>query len=351
MTVRYHRRKAGLCPDYLCQREGIENADRACQAIPGAALDAAIGALLLEMLTPVTLEVALAVQQELQQRLHEADGLRRQQVERARYEADLAQQRYMQVDPHNRFVADALEADWNARLRALTEAQDEYERQRQADRAILDESGREAVLALATDFPRLWRDPRTPDRERKRMVRLLIEDITLTRGEQLTAQVRFKGGATRSVALPLPRPAWATWQTRPEVVAEIDRLLDKYTDSQIAALLNERGWRCGKGGAFRGTLVARIRRAYQLPSRYELREAGLLTKGEIADLLEITPQTVSYWRMSGLLKGHAYNDKNEYLYESVGVNGPRKAQGIKLTDPRRCPEVASDETKGVQDEA
>jgi hypothetical protein len=102
MTVRYHTRKAGLVPNYVCQREGIEHAERICQSLPGSGIDAAIGTLLSEMLTPLTLEVALAVQQELQQRLDEADHLRRQQVERARYEADLARERSLQVDPKNR---------------------------------------------------------------------------------------------------------------------------------------------------------------------------------------------------------------------------------------------------------
>ena len=108
MTVRYHVRKAGLNPIYVCQREGIEHAQRICQSIPGSSVDAAIGDLLLEMMTPVTLEVALAVQHELQQRLDDADRLRHQQVERARYEADLAQRRYLQVDPNNRLVAAAI---------------------------------------------------------------------------------------------------------------------------------------------------------------------------------------------------------------------------------------------------
>lgn len=280
------------------------------------------------MLTPVTLEVALAVQEELQQRLDEADRLRRQQVERARYEADLARQRYLQVDPNNRFVADALEADWNERLRDLTEAQEHYERQRQADRAILDEQSRAQILSLATDFPRLWQDPRTPERERKRMVRLLIEDVTLRKAAQLTAQVRFKGGATRTLTLPLPQPAWALWQTSPEVIAEIDRLLDQHTEGQIVALLNEQGWRSGKGQPFTLRMVNRLRRDHQLKSRFErLREAGLLTQKEIAEQLGIATTTVHDWRRSGLLKAVAYNDKNEFLYEPVGTNGPRKRQG------------------------
>jgi hypothetical protein len=202
MTVRYHRRKAELVPDYSCQRDGIEHAERICQSIHGLGIDVAIGTLLLETLTPLMLEVALMVQQELQQRLNEADHLRLQHVERARYEADLARERFMQVDPKNRLVADALEANWNERLRALTNAQENYERQRQIDQAPLDQESQSRILALTADFPKLWKDPMTPQRERKRMARLLIEDVTLSKGEQITVEVRFKGGATRTLSLP-----------------------------------------------------------------------------------------------------------------------------------------------------
>src|SRR6516164_2029112 len=113
MTVRYHSRRRQLVPDYVCQREGIEQGEPICQHIPGAAIDEAIGDILVEAVTPITLEVALAVQKELQSRLDEADRLRQQQVERARYEAELARRRYLRVDPDNRLVADSLEADWN----------------------------------------------------------------------------------------------------------------------------------------------------------------------------------------------------------------------------------------------
>jgi len=99
MTVRYHSRRGHLSPDYVCQREGIEHAEPICQHIPGSNIDEAVGAILVEAVTPVTLEVALAVQQELQSRLEEADRLRQQQVERSRYEAELARRRYLRVDP------------------------------------------------------------------------------------------------------------------------------------------------------------------------------------------------------------------------------------------------------------
>jgi hypothetical protein len=352
MTVRYHMRYGRLCPEYLCQREGIEHAQPVCQQVPGSGIDEAIGALLIEAVSPVALEVALTVQQELQSRLEEADSLRLKQVERAQYEADLARRRYMRVDPENRLVADSLEAEWNSKLRALTETQQERERQRQQDRQALSDQQRAAILALAADFPRLWRDPNTPDRERKRMTRLLVEDVTLFRVDTIVLQIRFKGGATRTLTVPLPLNAWQQRATSPEVVRDIDRLLEHNTYGQIAAILNERDMRSGEGKRFSARIVARIRKQYRLTTRYDrLRKAGMLTVEEMAAVLGITPQRVKIWHRHGLLRGHPYSDKNDCLYEHPGDNPPRKAQGTKLSERRAAKEVVSIGTKEVQCEA
>jgi len=349
MTVRYHTRHGEVSPDYVCQRKGIETASPICQGIPGAGIDEAIGALLLESVTPVALDVALRVQQELQTRLDEADRLRHKQVERARYDADLARRRYMQVDPDNRLVADTLEADWNERLRALTDAQEQYEKQRAADATVLGDEQRARILALATDFPRLWRDPKTPQRERKRMVRLMLEDVTLIKAEQITVHVRFKGGASKSLTLPIPPPAWQLRQTATQVVAEIDRLLDHHTTGEIATILNDRGLVSGERKQFNFHMVKRIRRDHDLKDRYQrLRDAGMLTLGETADLLGVATQTVKEWRDHGLLRAHAYNDKNESLYEHPGDTPPVKKQGSKLSKRRRFPEVPSNRAEEVQ---
>ena len=298
---------------------------------------------------PVALEVTLAVQQELEQRLDDADRLRQQRVARARYEADLARQRFMQVDPKNRLVADSLEADWNDRLRALGEAQEEYEQQSQADRALLDEQSREKIRALATDFPRLWNDPKTPDRERKRMIRLLIEDVTLRKEDDITAHVRFKGGSQQTLTIPRPLNAWEARRTAPEVITEIDRLLNDHTIGQLAGILNERGFRSGEGFAFTSKIVARLCRDYQLKSRYDrLRAAGKLTLAEIAEKLQVTTSTIKVWRRHGLLRGHLYNDKNECLFDPPDHAAPAKSQGQKLSERRRFPEVLPHRTNEVQ---
>ena len=352
MTLRYHQRKGKLVGDYMCQHESSQYGKGRCQQIPGSGIDRAIGDLLLEMVQPVTLELALAVQAQLQNRLEEVDQLRRQQVERARYEAELARNRFMQVDPNNRLVADALEADWNDKLRTLTGAQEQYEQQRQKDKVVLDDQTRQKVLALAQDLPRLWRDPRTSDQDRKRMVRLLIEDVTLTKNQEIRMQIRFKGGATQTLVLPVPLNSWKQRMTRPEVVAQIDRLLDTYTEGQISRELNRQGHRSGMGQLFRPRLVGNIRRAYQLRTRYErLRQQGLLTLPEITRQLAVNISTVKIWRKHGLLVGHPYNDKNEYLYEPLGPNAPVKQQGIKLSERSQAAGVLPNLTDEVHHEA
>lgn len=349
MTLRYHQRKGVLVPDYVCQNEGIALGEPICQSIPGSSIDEAVGNLVVDAMTPLALEVAMNVQGELQGRLDEADRLRQDQVQRARYEADLARRRYMQVDPDNRLVADSLEADWNHRLRELNFAQEEYERGRERDRAELDDEQRRRVLALATEFPKFWRDPKTPQRERKRLIRLLIEDVTLIKEKLITAHVRFKGGATVTQSLPLPKSAREMRSTDPEVVQRVDELLDHYTDAEIAIRLNESGLRSGGGRSFHARLIGKIRRHYNLKSRYDrLREQGLLTLQEMAQRLGVTRGTVKTWALHGLLVGRVHNEKKERLYEPPGDDPPRKMQGLKLTERRPSNQVCLDGTKEVQ---
>ena len=336
MTVRYHMRQTKIVPEYVCQRDGADHIVSVCQHVFGEHLDQAVGQLLVGTVTPLTLEVTLTVQQEIQARLDEVDRLRKKQVERAQYEADLAQRRYLHVDPANRLVADSLEADWNNKLRALRAAQEQYEAHRKNDRAAISEQQRANIAALAQDFPRIWKDPNTPDRERKRLMRLLLEDVTLIQNEEITAHVRFKGGVTKTLTLPRPLNAWQARKTPAEVVTEIDQLLDHHTYPRIAAILNERGTTSGEGKAFSSRMVARIRRSYALTPRYDrLRKVGMLTVQEMALRLGISPQTVKIWNRHRLIRGHAYNDKNDCLYEPPGEESPRKAQGVKLSQRAR----------------
>jgi len=127
MTVRYHTRAdSTIVPDYVCQNDGISNAAPICQHLPGAAVGHSRRRPAAGHLTPLALEVALTVTDELAAQAGHADALRAAHVQRAQHAADQARRRYLAVDPGNRLVADALEADWNARLRELATAHDDY---------------------------------------------------------------------------------------------------------------------------------------------------------------------------------------------------------------------------------
>ena len=116
--------------------------------------------------------------------------------------------------------------------------------------------------------------------------------------------------------------------------------------------MNRRGLRSGEGKAFTAKIIARIRNRYGLTSRYDrLRKAGLLTVNEMAVELGITPESVKIWNRHGLIRGHAYNDKNEYLFEHPGNHPPRKAQGVKFSKRRLVDEVIAQSTQEVQYEA
>jgi DNA invertase Pin-like site-specific DNA recombinase len=325
MGVHYHERRGRLVPDYVCQRRAIRHGAAACQRVPGGPVDAAIGDLLVRAVTPLALEAALAVEVELAARADQADRLRRQQVERAQYEADLAQRRFLRVDPDNRLVADVLEAEWNAKLRVLAEAQDELARAQGAAIISMSEAERAAIRALAADFPRLWRDPRTPDRERKRMARLLIEDVTLHKGDHLVAQVRFRGGTTETLTLPRPRPVILDRQTDPAIVAALDGLLETHTDGEAAAALNAAGHHSREGRAFHRQLVVDLRRSHRLPSHKDrLRARGWLTEPELAAALGVATQTVAAWWRRGYLQAERANEKGERFYEPPGAHIPAK---------------------------
>ena len=324
MTVRYHQRRDALVPDYKCAGEAIQAGVPACLHIPGEGVDAAVGQLLLDTVTPLALEVALTVQAELEARADETDRLRRSHVERARQRAELSRRRYLAVDPGNRLVADTLEADWNDALRALQAAQDEYERASAAAKAALDQQQTARIRALAADFPALWSDPATPDRERKRIVRLLIEDVTLTKTDRIHAHVRFRGGQTRSLTIPLPLNAWQARQTHPDTFTLVDRLLDQHTDREVAERLNHDGHRSGTGKPFTAAIVLHLRRSHRLPSHADrLRAHGLLTLAETAARLSVHTSTIKAWHRAGLLESEKANDKNERLYHPPRPSDPR----------------------------
>ncbi len=328
MTIHYGMAYHQVAPTYVCQEASIRRAEKVCQRVPGTVVDQAISDLLLELMQPLTLEVALAVQQEVEARITETDTLRRKHVERAQYEAELARRRYMNVDPANRLVADSLEAEWNNKLRTLAEVQAQYEQQTQKQRLLIDSQIRDQLLCLAADFPKIWKDPSVEPRERKRIFRLLIEDVTLINCEKIQIHVRLRGGATRSLSVAKPLPIAQIRKTKPEVVAEIDKLLEQHCDREVAEILNQQGRRTWQNAPFNVKKIAHIRQAFNLQCRYNrLRAKGLLTAKEMSVQHGVTTTTINLWAREGRLRKHRYDNARRCLYEPLEKGAILKGHG------------------------
>jgi hypothetical protein len=180
------------------------------------------------------------------------------------------------------------------------------------------------------------------------MVRLLVEDVTLTRATQITVCIRFRGGKTQTLTLPLPLPAWKLRQTDAAVVAEIDRLLATYTDKNVARILDARGYRSGEGKCLNRLIVRHIRLAYGLASHHDrLRGAGLLTRAELATKLGVAGATIASWRRTGLLKATASDDRGSYLYEEPGDAAPVKHRYKGITRALEIRRLATNQSDEV----
>lgn len=332
--IHYAARRGRLEAWYVCDRAHGYRGEPNCQSIAGPPIDKAIGTLIAEQMTPAAVELALEIRKEIEARYDEADRLRCRAIERAQIAADLAQRRFMLVDPNNRLVADTLEGEWNETLRVLAKAREDRERAREQDQLILDGAARERLIAMTVDFNKLWADPDTPDRERKRLLALIIEDVTLIKmpAEGTTKiHVRFKGGKIQTLTTMSPKSSAQQVKTPPAIVELVDKLLDKHIYSEIAELLNELGHRPG-GSARRGRhddrftalRVAYLVHSYGLRSRYDrLRDRGMLTKQEAAGRLNIHETTLTRWAEYGLITKHAY-DGQHCLYELPASNLPPK---------------------------
>lgn len=311
MTITYKNRAKGIVPIYYCWRKD----QKVCQNVHGGVVDEAISKRIVELVNPLCIETSLKVQEELEKRWGEVDDHHRRQLEQIRYEADHARRRYLTVDPENRLVAAQLEADWNRKLRKLEETRADYEK-RETNRAKLTDSDKSKTRSLARDFRSFWKDRRTSFLDRKRILRLLLEDVTLKRGNKIEAHLRFRGGAVETIILDVPKKAWQLRQTPASIVRRIDELLDHQDEWQIAKTLDGEGLVTATQHRFTAKIVTCICKSYKLKPRLQrLRERGLLDAQEIAKRFMIGRAKVIGWHKHGLLKRHRYSHR-WWLYEN-----------------------------------
>jgi DNA invertase Pin-like site-specific DNA recombinase len=339
MYVRYngnHRRRAR--PRYVC----IDRADArraACQSVPAIDIDAATAQLILDLMTPMAVEMTLAIQSELDRRIAESEQHHQLRITRARYECDAGRRRFMLVDPANRLVAAGLEAEWNAHLSELAAAEDELGRFRAETQDQLTTDMRRRIMALCGDLSRLWSDPAVVDRERKEILALLIEDVTiLSEHTEIAAHVRLRGGACRTLTLTRSTVA-PRKRTPPHIVAQIDQLLELGDDDFVAQKLNAAGIRNWRNRSFTKGHIANVRKGRNLHSHRERRDAsGYATAGELATRYNVTRTTIRHWAQSGLLQRCSCGHRHRWYYRvPVGADIVKGYGGPHAKPPRIVP--------------
>lgn len=301
LSVRY-RGNGGLYPVYECTWQRREAAGKACLSTSATPLDAAIGERLLAAVTPVTIELALKALTSLEERDQATAAQWRRRIERARYEAELAERRYEAVDPANRLIAATLETRWNEALARVGELEAELASFEQQTLRTVTSDQKRQILALAGDFPKLWTAPSTTPRDRKRMLRVLLKDITIARrsDRRLLLQIRWQGGATETVELALPpkRPDAVRYATA--FVDRIHQLAVDHDDDAIAQHLDGEGLKSATGKRFTAAMISWIRFKHGIAG--PARPADAFSVADVAQRYGINASVVYYWIETGLIE-------------------------------------------------
>jgi DNA invertase Pin-like site-specific DNA recombinase len=309
LKVHYQGRRGHQSPAYHCPSSIlVANRGSWCLRVGGAQIDQAVAGALLAALTPAGVKAALTAAEALEQDHDAALGQWRLQVERAQYQAERAERRYRQVEPEHRLVARGLERDWEDALTALHAAQAELELREQQRPKALTAAEREQLLALGADLGRVWSAPSTTDRDRKQLLRCLIEEVILdiAREERrASVSIRWKGGAITELAVTLPKPQPAI-RTDEDTIELLTRLAAHYDDAMIAGILNRQGRRSATGERFTQIIVGGLRRYRNIPAHKpsdQPLDGELLPIGKAADELGVAASTLHRWLQDGFIAG------------------------------------------------
>jgi DNA invertase Pin-like site-specific DNA recombinase len=297
LSVRY-KGNNGIYLTYECnwkKREG--EASTGCVSVRGDFIDKALEEKVLIALQPAQIGIAIKAFEELETRTQMLDKQWQMKIERADYQAQLAQRRYQEVDPSNRLVAATLEKRWNEALAILEETQLQYEEYTNKNILKTTEQQKAQVLALAKDLPRLWHAPSTNVKDRKHILRLLVKDITvekLSQEQKVVLHIRWQTNATEDLELPLPQKSSDKWRHPQAIIEQVRQLATTMTDIQIANTLNEQGLITNKGRKFTVDSIQWIRHKHKIPMP-SLQKPEELSVNQVAKKFNVNHYIVRYW--------------------------------------------------------
>jgi len=314
--LKTHYRGRNSAPGYHCAGKIIvEGRGRYCLNVGGVQIDEAFAKSFLAALEPVKIAATVAAAERLETDTEMALKQWRQSVERASYDATRAERRYRAVDPDNRLVARGLEREWEQSLSALEVAKDELARRMRRRPHVLSEEERRRLLGLGADLAAVWDAPTTSPRDRKELIRALVEEVILSVDRDKSAAhltLRWKGGALIDVDVPLPRSRPTPIRTDEDTIALVRRLAVLYPDATIAGILNRQGRTTIKGHRFETNRVGNLRRYWGIPcfepkpdmeKDQDADHGTIMTIKGAATVLGVAPSTLHRWLNVGIIQG------------------------------------------------
>jgi DNA invertase Pin-like site-specific DNA recombinase len=305
----YYDGPAKATPGYYCATGSLVNGRGVFHMrVGGVAIETAVVDTFLAALAPAALQACLAAAEELETGHDTALAQHRREVERARYTATKAERRYQAVDPDNRLVARGLEAAWETALRDLADADAELARRQAARPRTLSTQERAAILALGDDLDHVWAAPTTTDRDRKHLLRTLLDEVNITLDRDAAKAhlvVRWKGAAISDLTISTRR-AQRRLRTDEDTVDLLGRLAVHHPDATIAGILNRQGRRTARGLSFTASRVQSLRHHHNIACHEptdQTEDAPVLTVADAATELGVATSTLHRWLNDGFIAG------------------------------------------------
>lgn len=348
LTVRY-KGNGGLYPTYECnwkRREGLSTGS--CMHLPSNLIDMPIVNRVFEVIKPKQIKAAIKALEEIERREEAVDNQWRMQIDRTEYEANLAQRRYEAVDPDNRLVAGTLEKRWNEKLLKAQEVKRKFEEHKQKNRISATEEQKSQLLNLAHNLPKLWEAHSTSAKDRKRILRLIIKDITVEKAaepKQIVLHIRWQGGAIEDIPVEMPANYPDRIRYEDHIIARVRKLSQCHTDAQIVDLFNEEGLKSAKNQRFTISMIKWIRYKYGIMSQI-LKRPEELTVNQVMAKFEISRHVVYYWIERKIITARRLNHGSPYWItidtkkekELVEwINKSSKIQGQPDQQPKTMP--------------
>jgi DNA invertase Pin-like site-specific DNA recombinase len=346
-----HYRGRNSTPGYHCAgKDIVEGRGQYCLTIGGLAIEQAVTNAFLEAVTPAAVEAMRLTVEQLQTNHDAALSQWRLEVERAHYEAEKVERRYRTVEPENRLVARGLETEWESRLRDLATAEAELHRREQQRPGILDQEQLNRIQLLGSDIRQVWHATTTTDRDRKELLRTLLEEVILNlkRAEgHAHLTLRWRGGAITILDVSVPRFKPMGPRTDEDTLSLLPRLAALYPDEVIAGILNRQGRKTATGERFTANQVGGLRRYRDIPRFQPPAEppsGELVSIRMAAQILSMNTSSIHRWLADGFIAGEQVTPGAPW---QIRINDELRARIVQQAPPEYLPMLETTLKLGV----